>query len=156
MKAKKIEMLLISILLPLAVGMLSALLSGSSRGIYDQINKPALSPPAIVFPIVWTVLYILMGISAYRICSTNEEGTAAAMKLYYLQLGFNFFWSIIFFRFQWFLLAFIWIIALIILVIQMIRQFAKLDKPAAYLQIPYLLWLLFAAYLSFMVYTLNR
>lgn len=156
MKARKIEQLLISLLLPLAGGMLSALLAGGTQQLYGQINRPALAPPAFVFPIVWTILYLLMGYSAYRISTSDHPDKAPAMKLYYLQLAFNILWSTIFFRFEWFLFAFVWLIALIILVIQMIRQFAKIDKLAAYLQIPYLLWLLFAGYLNFMVYYLNK
>lgn len=156
MKAKKIESLLISILFPLAVGLVSALITNGMRSTYSQLVRPALSPPAVVFPIVWTILSILMGISAYLISTSDSEKKAEAMRVYFVQLGFNFFWSIFFFSFGWYLLSFVWLVTLIILIVKMIRAFKDINPVAAYLQIPYLLWCLFAAYLNFMIYYLNR
>lgn len=146
--------LAISILLPLAAGYLSALLS-RNREMYSSLNKPFLSPPSIVFPIVWTILYILMGISSYLIYSSNNPAKSNALKLYGLQLLFNFFWSIFFFRFSLYLFSFLWLIALIFLIIKMIKQFYAVYPLAAYLQVPYLLWCLFAAYLNFSIYRMN-
>ena len=145
----------ISILLPLAVGSLSTLISGN-RSMYDMINKPALSPPAFIFPVVWTILYILMGISSYLIYESNNPGRRRALRTYAVQLLFNFFWSIIFFGFSQYFLAFIWLLALILVIIVMICQFYKISPAAAYLQIPYLIWCIFAAYLNFMIYIMNR
>ena len=153
MKIKNRSLLIICILIPLAVGSLSALFSGNMS--YSGINQPALSPPPIVFPIVWTVLYILMGISSYLICTSDSVDKGSAMLVYAVQLFFNFFWSIIFFRFSNYLLAFIWLLILIALIILMIYRFYKIKPLAAYLQIPYLLWCIFAAYLNLMVYYLN-
>ena len=154
MKIKDKNSLFIAILIPIAVGTLSSLLSGNMQ-IYSSINKPALSPPGILFPIVWTILYILMGISSYIIYESNDPKRGSALRTYALQLFFNFYWSIIFFRFNLFFTAFVCLLALIFLIIKMIRQFYQIKPTAAYLQIPYLLWCLFAAYLNFMVFRLN-
>ena len=115
---------------------------------YQDLNKPPLSPPGIIFPIIWTILYIIMGYSFYK---QNEQNKT----IYYTQLIVNGLWSIIFFVFKWYLLATIWIILLIILVIIMIKNFYKENKLSGLINIPYLLWLLFALYLSFGVYLLN-
>lgn len=154
MKIKNKSGLVIAILIPIAVGTLSAFFSGGTS-IYSRINKPALSPPGFLFPIVWFILYILMGISSYIIYESKSPHKDKALKTYVLQLFFNFMWSIIFFRFSQYLLAFIWLIALIVLLIIMIWQFYRIKPLAAYLQIPYLVWCLFASYLNFMIYQLN-
>lgn len=152
MKSNRSEFI-IAILIPLAVGALSALFSGSMS--YSAFNKPSFAPPAYLFPIVWTILYILMGISSYIIYSSKDAGKAEALRVYALQLFFNFFWSILFFGQSWYLFAFIWLIALIVLIVVMIVRFYKISPAAAYLQIPYLLWCLFAAYLNYAIYQLN-
>lgn len=154
MKSINKSALIISILIPLAVGSLSALISGN-MSLYSSINKPSFSPPSYIFPIVWTLLYILMGISSYIIYVSGNDNSAKALKVYALQLFFNFCWSIIFFGFSQYFFAFLWLIALIILIIIMIRQFYKINPVAAYLQIPYLLWCIFAAYLNFKIYIMN-
>ncbi len=115
---------------------------------YQDLNKPPLSPPGIIFPIVWTILYIIMGYSFYK---QNEQNKT----IYYTQLIVNGLWSIIFFVFKWYLLATIWIILLIILVIIMIKNFYKENKLSGLINIPYLLWLLFALYLSFGLNSIN-
>lgn len=153
MKIKNLSDFIIAVLIPLAVGAVSALFSGSMS--YAVLNKPSLSPPSYLFPIVWTILYILMGISSYIIYSSDDAGKRKALAVYALQLIFNFFWSIFFFGFSEYLFAFIWLIALIILIAVMIYQFYKISPLAAYLQIPYLLWCLFAAYLNYTIYVLN-
>lgn len=154
MKIKNKSALIISILIPLAVGSLSALLSGNTAE-YGSLNKPALSPPSYIFPIVWTILYILMGISSYIIYESNHPEKGKALKLYAAQLFFNFFWSIIFFGWSQYFLAFLWLAPLILILIVMIKQFYQISPPAAYLQIPYLVWCLFAAYLNFMIFRMN-
>ncbi|WP_333650389.1 TspO/MBR family protein [Lacrimispora sp.] len=154
MKIQNKSALIISILIPLAVGSLSALISGN-MSMYSTLNKPSFSPPSYIFSIIWTVLYILMGISAYIIFVSGNTNSAKALKIYGLQLFFNFCWSIIFFGFSQYLLAFLWLIALIILIIIMIQQFYKISPIAAYLQIPYLLWCILAAYLNYTIYKLN-
>ena len=117
---------------------------------YESLTLPSLAPPGITFPIVWTILYILMGISAYLISQKDKVPT-----IYYIQLFVNALWSIIFFVFKLRLLAFFWIVLLIFLVVIMIYKFYKIDKTAAYLQIPYLLWIAFASYLNLSIYLLN-
>ena len=154
MNIKNKSALIIFILIPLAAGSLSALLSGNSAA-YLALNKPPLSPPSFLFPIVWTILYILMGISSYIIYESETPEKNKALRLYFIQLFFNFLWSIFFFGFSMYLFAFLWLIVLIILIALMIYQFHKISPVAAYLQIPYLIWCLFAAYLNFMIYQLN-
>lgn len=146
--------LIISILIPVAVGTVSAFFSGS-MSLYSTINKPKISPPGFIFPIVWIILYILMGISAFIIYESHSPDKRNALKTYAIQLFFNFWWSILFFRFSLFLFAFLWLLAMIFFIIAMIYQFYQINRLSAYLQIPYLLWCLFAAYLNFMIYRLN-
>ncbi len=140
-----------AILIPVLIGIIVGLIMGPFND-YKSLELPPLAPPGIVFPIVWSILYILMGVSAYLI---EQDKNSNNLSIYYLQLGFNALWSIIFFVFKWHLLAFIWIIILIILVIIMIIRFYKINKTAAWLNLPYLLWLIFAAYLNLGVYLLN-
>lgn len=115
---------------------------------YQNLNKPPLSPPGITFPIIWTILYIIMGYSFYK---QNEQNKL----IYYAQLFVNLLWSIFFFVFKWYLFSSLWIVLLIILVIIMIKKFYEENKISGILNIPYLIWLIFAAYLSFGVYFLN-
>lgn len=139
------------------VGGLSGWLTREGTKIYNTtIEQPPLSPPGIVFPIVWTILFALMGIGAARIYLAPASAARSKSLLLFLgQLAFNFFWSIIFFNFQAFGFAFIWLIALWILILWMILSFRKVDPLAAWLQIPYLLWVTFAAYLNLSVWILN-
>ncbi len=156
---KETKSYIIAVLIPLIVGGVSALLTSGNMNLYDKIIQPPLAPPPVLFPIVWTVLYVLMGISS-GIIYNSKNGTAAqrnnALAVYGLQLFVNFFWSIIFFNLNAFLFSFILIIVLWLFVILMIIRFYKIDKTAAYLQIPYLLWVTFAAYLTLAIYILNR
>lgn len=122
---------------------------------YKSFNKPPLSPPGILFPIVWSILFILMGISIYRIMMTNSDKKKEARLIYFIQLIINACWTPIFFGLKEYFLAFLWILMLILLVVTMILIFFKIDKISAYLNIPYLIWLLFACYLNFGVFILN-
>ena len=143
-----------AILIPVLVGgIVGFLISGSID--YNSLEKPFLSPPSITFPIVWTILYILIGIS-YAILESNSLVNSKINSIYYLQLFFNALWPIAFFLLKWRLFAFIWIIILAVLIIIMIARFYEKQKTAAWLQVPYLLWTLFATYLNFGVYLLNR
>ena len=146
------------ILLTEAIGALSGWLTRTATKSYNEtIIQPPLSPPAIVFPIVWGILFALMGIGAARIyLSPASSARSRSLLLFLIQLAFNFFWSIIFFNFQAFGFAFIWLIILWVLILLMILSFRKVDKLAAWLQIPYLLWVTFAAYLNFGVWLLNK
>ena len=145
------------ILLAEAVGGLSGWLTREGTKIYQQtIAQPPLSPPGWVFPVVWTILYALMGISAARIFKAPpSKARSLGLNLFIAQLVANFFWSPIFFNLQAFGLAFFWLLILWGLVLWMIFTFRKVDPPAAKLQIPYILWLTFAAYLNLGVWYLN-
>ena len=154
MKIRNKSALIISILIPLTVGTMSALFSGNMSS-YSILNKPAFSPPGFIFPVVWTILYILMGASSYIVYFSNSSNKSKALLLYCIQLFFNFCWSIIFFGLDLFLFAFIWLIALIFIIKIMIRQFLIVNPLSAYLQIPYLIWCIFAAYLNFSIFLLN-
>lgn len=156
---KKIKPYVFGIAIALGVGGLSSLLTKDNMQIYEQINKPALAPPMILFPIVWGILFVLMGISSaivYEKRETDKEASQEALKVYALQLAVNFFWTIIFFNMQAYLFAFIWLIVLWVLIVLMIIKFKKISPTAAYLQIPYLLWVTFAGYLTLMIYLLNK
>jgi len=140
------------------VGALSGWLSREGFQIYmDSVQQPSLSPPAWVFPIVWTILYALMGISAARVrLSAASPERNKSINLFLIQLVVNFFWTLIFFNAQAYGFAFLWLLLLWALVLAMILQFRRVDPLAAKLQAPYLLWLTFAAYLNFAVWYLNR
>lgn len=149
---------IISAAIALAVGSLSAFLIRNNLYLYDIINKPAFSPPAFLFPVVWAVLYILMGISSARIWLQKENASYEVMDsllAYALQLILNFFWLILFFNMRTFLFSFLWLVVLWASILKMIFKFSVLDKTAAYLNIPYVLWVTFAGYLNFMIYLLN-
>ncbi len=150
----KIRDITISILIPNIIGLISALISDISNNI-DTFNKPIFNPPGIVFPIVWTILYILMGISSYLIYIDNSTYKKKPLLLYTIQLIINGIWSIVFFKYKLFLLSFILIIILIMINIYIIIEYYKINKTAAFLQIPYIIWLLFASILSYGVYLLN-
>lgn len=154
LKDRKISILLIAIGIPLLVGNISALLSGNVSSNYLQLNRPPLSPPGILFPIVWTILYALMGIASYIVYT--QDKTSNALKLYALQLFVNFMWSIIFFRQEMYLFAFIWLVLLWLLIIITIKAFYKISPLAAKLLIPYLLWVTFAGYLNLVYALLSR
>jgi len=143
-----------SILIPVAVGgIVGFIISGFID--YSSLQKPFLAPPSIVFPIVWTILYILMGVS-YGMLKSKELTDEKTNIIYYVQLAINALWPIFFFVFKWRLFSFFWIILLDVAVILMIVNFYKKDKIVGLLQIPYLLWSLFATYLNFGIYLLNN
>lgn len=143
-----------SISIPVIVGILvSLIISGSID--YNSLEKPFLAPPSILFPIIWSILYILMGVS-YGILKDNSLTDSSINTIYYLQLFVNALWPIAFFILKWRLFAFIWIVLLAILVGIMIVRFYRKNKIAGLLQIPYLLWTLFATYLNLSIYLLNR
>ena len=150
----KIKPYVISILIPLGMGIFSSLFTRGNMDIYSTINVPPLAPPSILFPIVWTILYILMGVSSGMIYTSGQK-SGRALTIYGISLFVNFLWSIIFFNLKAFLFAFIWLVLLIFLVAFTIVEYLKINKVAAYLQIPYLLWVAFAGYLSFGIFLLN-
>lgn len=152
-----IKQLIICIAIPLLIGSLSAFLTRDSMTTFSRVIKPPLSPPGILFQIVWTVLYTLMGIASYLIISSDaaKEDVQNAIFVYALQLGINFFWSIFFFNLQWYLFSFFWLLLLWTFILYTIVVFYRISKPAAYLLIPYLLWVTFAGYLNLGIAILN-
>lgn len=157
MDKSKLKTYAISILIAEAIGGVAGLFTSMEMDEYKLVEKPPITPPEIVFPIVWTILYALMGISAARIwMSPPTKERNHGLIIYGAQLFFNFLWSIIFFNFQAYGFAFFWLIALWVLILGMIIIFNKTDRLAALLQIPYLLWVTFAGYLNLMVWLLNR
>lgn len=157
MKINK-RLLLICVVVPLIVGIAAGLLTRNSMEVFAAIEKPPFAPPAWLFPVVWTILYILMGISSYLVLTSdaNNKEIENAMKLYTYQLIVNFLWPTFFFNFGWYLFSFLWLVLLWILVFFMIRKFYDISKLAAYLNIPYILWLTFAGYLNLGIWLLNK
>ena len=146
----------LGILLPLAAGGLSAFLTGDFGGVYESLRQPPLSPPAIVFPVVWSVLYLLMGLSSVWIYNKNDPAGSEALTLYGVQLAVNVLWPLLFFKLEWRLIAFFWLLLLFVLVTDMVVKFMRIDPKAGWINLPYLGWLLFAAYLNLSTYFLNR
>ncbi len=142
-----------SILVPVILGgIVGFIISGYMN--YSSLTQPSFAPPAILFPIVWTILYTLMGVS-YGILKSNNLTDDKINTIYYSQLFVNLLWPIFFFVFEWRLFSFIWILLLIVLVMIMIKEFYAKNKVAGLLQIPYLLWIIFASILNLAIYSLN-
>lgn len=148
---------LISIAIPLLAGGLSALITKGDMDIYSQINTPPFSPPSWLFPITWSILYFLMGVSLYLVWSSKADfqNKQQAFMFFGIQLFLNFIWSPIFFSLQRYLLAFIVLVLMWLFTLGMIVSFYKISKAAGLMQIPYFLWLTFAGYLNFAIYLLN-
>lgn len=158
-KKQKYLPILIFSAVSLGVGGLSALLTAGNMKIFDSVKMPPLSPPAAVFPIVWTVLYALMGVSAGRVWQKkdlNRRFASAGLEIFALSLAFNFFWSIFFFNCKAFLFSFAWLVLLFVQVLFTVIFYRRVDRLAGNLQIPYLLWVAFAGYLNFGIFLLNR
>lgn len=147
--------LITAVAIPLAVGGLSAWITKDGMKAFETVNQPPLTPPMWLFPVVWSILFVLMGIASYLVVMQKGEDTKA-LTLYTVQLIFNFFWSIWFFNLGWYLFAFLWLVALWILIIATTVAFYRISKPAAWLMLPYLVWVAFAGYLNLGVWWLNR
>ena len=152
---KKYKYIILNIAISLGIGGLSAFFTMNSMDIYKNINRPKLAPPGYIFPIVWTILYVLMGISSYLIHRSNHKNKETALIIYYFQLLINFSWPIFFFNYQNFLLALAILFILNILVIILIKVTYSINHLASYLLIPYLIWILFALYLNFWIFIHN-
>ena len=155
---QNIKLLVVCIAIPLFVGGVSALLTQNGMDIFANVNKPPLSPPAWLFPVVWTILYTLMGISSYLVLTSggDEKAISRGIRLYGYQLAVNFLWPTFFFNLGWYGFSFLWLVLLWVLVFLMIWSFKDINKTAAYLNIPYLVWLTFAGYLNFSIWFMNR
>lgn len=158
-KLKKFGKIFLAILIPLIVGGVSAFLTMPAMKEFGKLNQPPLSPPSWLFPVVWTILYILMGIASYLIYINKNtyfyEERDKALIYYVLQLIFNFVWSILFFNMKWFVFAFIWLLVLWGLILLLIINAKKVNKITLYLLLPYLLWVTFAGYLNLSIAILN-
>ena len=149
---------IVAIAIPLTVGIIAAALTMGDMDVYSKLKTPPLAPPAILFPIVWNILYILMGISSALVYRNSEKNIEAAKKglLYYvISLALNFSWTLIFFKFQAAFFALICIVAMLYFIIRTIIEYYKVNRIAAYLQIPYALWVAFATYLNAGIWLLN-
>ena len=154
---KNRKYLIICLVVPLAVGGLSAFFTRYGMEKFKSLNKPSLTPPGWLFPVVWTVLFLLMGIASYLIWKNGRprQSVRRALTIYGVQLAFNFLWSMLFFNMGLYLTAFFELIALWLLILSTTMRFYRLSRVAGYLLVPYLLWVAFAGYLNFGVYLLN-
>ena len=157
-KRIKPRLLVTCLLLPLGVGALSAFLSRGGMANFDSVEQSPLTPPPVVFVVVWTLLYLMMGLSSYLVLTSGAPAPRidAAMRTYGVSLVINFFWSIFFFGLGAYLFSFVWLVLLWISILYNIAAFYRISRPAGLLLVPYFLWVSFAAYLSFSVYLLNR
>ena len=158
-RLQRIKVYIIAIAIPLAAGIISALITRGNMNVYSELNTPPLSPHSFLFPVVWTLLYIFMGISSgtvYLNRSNNPSAASDGLSYYALSLAFNFSWSIIFFNFRAFAFSFIWLLALLYLIIKTVRSYKRVDKCSAKLQIPYIIWVTFAGYLNLGIWLLNK
>ena len=151
------KLFIICLVIPLAVGGIAALLTGGGMDTFETLNQPPLSPPGWLFPVAWTLLYLLMGLASYLAMESRgpQEIIRRSIALYALQLLFNFLWPIFFFGLKWYLFAFIWLVALWILILLTLIEFRRVSKVSAYLLLPYLAWVAFAGYLNIGIYLLN-
>jgi len=151
------KLLIICLVIPLAVGGIAALLTGGGMDTFETLNQPPLSPPGWLFPVVWTILYILMGIASYLVLTSgkSQESIRRTLVMYGIQLAFNFLWPILFFSLSAYLFAFIWLVALWLLILATTVSFYRISDIAGYLMIPYLIWVTFAGYLNLGIYLMN-
>lgn len=152
-----LKIFLICLAIPLGVGILASLLTGGGMGQYAILNNPPLSPPGWLFPVVWTALYLMMGYASYRIYTSGTAPIAVkkALRLYAIQLAFNFLWPLVFFGIGWYWVAFVLLLALWAAIYLTIRAFSSIDEKAGDFLLPYILWVTFAGYLNAGVALLN-
>ena len=154
---KSVKTFIKCIAIPLLVGGLSAVLTRGAMQTFQSLNQPPLSPPAWLFPVVWTILYVLMGIASYLVYTSDAESSdiTKALSKYGYQLAVNFLWPIFFFTFKWYGFSFLWLVLLWILIWETMTLFFSISKPAGYLMIPYLVWVTFAGYLNLGIWYFN-
>ena len=147
--------ILLQVMIALLAGGLASLLGGDTALLYEQLESPPLAPPGWVFPVVWSVLYVLMGIAAGLVVKSRDVDSRQALALYYLQLGLNVLWPLVFFRFEWITLAAVWLLLLAAAVYATWMRFREISSTAGWLLVPYLAWCLFALYLNIGFVVLN-
>lgn len=149
--------LLVCLLIPLGIGGLSGLVNGPGMEAFQGLEKPPLTPPDWVFPVAWTVLYLLMGLAGWLVWTAEKDSglKRAALRLYGLQLAMNFFWPLFFFTLQWRLWAFVWLMVMWALIFAVLLWFYRLNRAAGWLMVPYLAWTAFAGYLNLGVVLCN-
>ena len=149
--------LIVCLAIPLAVGGVSALVTNREMQDFEALQQPPLSPPGWLFPVVWTILFLLMGLASYLVATSDgsEPEIRRALRVYGLQLAVNFLWSVIFFNFKAYLFAFIWLLLLWVLIAITLLRFVRLRPLAGWLLVPYLAWVTFAGYLNLGIYLLN-
>ncbi len=157
-KFRKICIALIFVSFPMFVGFIGSLGASNAREIYAELLSPAFSPPSFIFPIMWTVLYLLMGIASYLVFAGNGAFIlkSSAMKFYFIQLFVNSLWTLFFFALGWRLFALVWLVLLLFLLVLTMIKFRVLSKAGFYLLVPYFLWVSFAGYLNLGFWLLNR
>ena len=146
--------LLLASLIPLAVGGLAGFLTRESMMVFEMVEKPPLSPPGWLFPVVWTALYLMMGLASYLVAVSGQPA-GDALNIYGIQLAVNFLWPILFFNFRLFGLSLVWLVLLWVLVLVTLLRFWRISPAAGWLMVPYLLWVTFAAYLNAGIWILN-
>ena len=153
----KWKTLIYSLALPLAVGGLASFVTADAMRAFGELQQPPLAPPGWLFPVVWTILYLLMGLGFYIVTVSGDDDVTinGAQKIYYGQLAANFLWSLIFFNLEQYFVAFLWLLFLWVLILITLIRFYRIRPIAGYLLIPYLLWVTFAGYLNLGVYLLN-
>lgn len=153
----KFRTFILALALPFLVGGVAGLISSNSREIYESLVQPDFAPSGEVFPVVWTLLFLFMGISSYLVATSlaGKNEVNSALKIYGVQLALNFFWSIIFFNFGFYKLAFLWILLMLLAIYKNIKAFYPISKTAAYLLLPYFLWVVFAGILNLAIVILN-
>lgn len=147
--------LILFIAVPLVLGALSSFLSMGSMDVYASFQRPPLSPPGYLFPIVWTILYIAMGISSWLIYRSHNSHSSQALAIYGIQLAMNLLWPVLFFQFHLYFFSFIWLVLLLYVILLMLFSFYPISPSAACLQVPYLIWTIFAGYLNLGIFLLN-
>ena len=148
-------LVIICIAIPLVVGIVSSLLTRNAMVAFETMKKPPLAPPGWLFPVAWTILYVLMGLASYFIITSNTGNVKLAIVIYAVQLAFNFFWSLFFFNGKMYAFSFVWLLAMLVMVIILIVLSAKISKAAMFMLIPYAAWCTFAAYLNLGIGILN-
>ena len=152
---QKYRCIILNLLATLALAGLGVLLSGNYGDLYTRLEKPPLAPPSWLFPVAWSILYVLMGVAAGLVCRADHLGRTRALRLYYVQLVVNILWPVIFFRFELLSVALVWLAVLLMLVLITWRRFREIDRIAGWLLVPYLVWCLFAFYLNAGIVILN-